>query len=161
MDYVQEMLLAQAELAAQLGGQTSLRLRQSIRIRRRQQEPEQTQKTEQRHDTVNTADGSEAAVSALHDDAPEEQLHAALRALEQSTARASSLAAQRQERLLRQTQQTQSVSVPLSTPSRWGGGVVGELSQTMEASGLAGRQTRYAMSEISRFFERDARRYGG
>lgn len=159
MDYVQEMLLAQAELAAQLGGQTSLRLRQSIRIRRRQQE--QRQKTEQRDDTVNTADGSEAAVSAMHDDAPEEQLHAALRALEQSTARASSLAAQRQERLLRQTQQTQSISVPLSTPSRWGGGVVGELSQTMEASGLAGRQTRYAMSEISRFFERDARRYGG
>ncbi len=34
-------------------------------------------------------------------------------------------------------------------------------AQPMRSAGLAGAQTQWSMAEISRFFERDARRYGG
>lgn len=159
MDYVQELLLAQAELAAQLGGQTQLRLRQDIWVRRREKATEEAQDTGEsgREDSLNAAQ----ALRETEEERPEQELERTLSALEQTAARAAGLAAQRQERVLRQTQQAQSVSVPLSAASGRGGGVMGEFSKTLETSGIAGRQTAYAMSEISRFFERDARRYGG
>ena len=34
-------------------------------------------------------------------------------------------------------------------------------AEQMQVTGLAGAQTAWSMAEISRFFERDARRYGG
>ena len=42
-----------------------------------------------------------------------------------------------------------------------GGGVRTLAAQPMRSAGLAGAQTQWSMAEISRFFERDARRYGG
>lgn len=160
MDYVQELLLAQAEMAAQLGGQTQMRLRRDIWVRRRAKTAEEAQDTDEsgREDAENSAQ----TLREAQEERPEQELERTLSALEQTAARAAGLAAQRQERVLRQTQQAQSVSVPLSAASsRGGGGVMGEFSKTLETSGIAGRQTAYAMSEISRFFERDARRYGG
>ena len=41
------------------------------------------------------------------------------------------------------------------------GGVRTLAAQPMRSAGLAGAQTQWSMAEISRFFERDARRYGG
>ena len=41
------------------------------------------------------------------------------------------------------------------------GGVRTSVSAQMQVTGLAGAQTAWSMAEISRFFERDARRYGG
>lgn len=159
MDYVQELLLAQAEMAAQLGGQTQMRLRRDIWVRRRAKTAEEAQDADEsgRED----AENSVQTLREAQEERPEQELERTLSALEQTAARAAGLAAQRQERVLRQTQQAQSVSVPLSAANGRGGGVMGEFSKTLEASGIAGRQTAYAMSEISRFFERDARRYGG
>ena len=41
------------------------------------------------------------------------------------------------------------------------GGVRTLAAEQMQLTGLAGAQTAWSMAEISRFFERDARRYGG
>lgn len=41
------------------------------------------------------------------------------------------------------------------------GGVRTLSAEQMQVTGLAGAQTAWSMAEISRFFERDARRYGG
>ena len=41
------------------------------------------------------------------------------------------------------------------------GGVRTSVSAQMQVTGLAGAQTAWSMAEISRFFERDARLYGG
>ena len=41
------------------------------------------------------------------------------------------------------------------------GGVRTLAAEQMQVTGLAGAQTAWSMAEISRFFERDARRYGG
>ena len=41
------------------------------------------------------------------------------------------------------------------------GGTVSAAVSHLESSGIAGYRTRQSMAEISRFFERDARRYGG
>nr|DAI97598.1 MAG TPA: hypothetical protein [Caudoviricetes sp.] len=45
--------------------------------------------------------------------------------------------------------------------SRFEGGLCADFSQSLETQGVSGAQTQRSMREISRFFERDARRYGG
>ena len=41
------------------------------------------------------------------------------------------------------------------------GGAVTQSWTQLRTAGIAGAQTERSMAEISRFFERDARRYGG
>ncbi len=45
--------------------------------------------------------------------------------------------------------------------SAFSGGLIGRLTQTLETEGVSSIQAQRSMGEISRFFERDARRYGG
>lgn len=82
--------------------------------------------------------------------------------LEQTGARASLRAAQlRSEQALESAQQTQGVQPSVMRHSRFEGGLCADFSQSLETQGVSGAQTQRSMREISRFFERDARRYGG
>ena len=82
--------------------------------------------------------------------------------LEQTGARASLRAAQlRSEQALEGAQQTQGVQPSVMRHSRFEGGLCADFSQSLETQGVSGAQTQRSMREISRFFERDARRYGG
>lgn len=82
--------------------------------------------------------------------------------LEETRARASLRAAQMQSvQTLQQAQQTQGVQPSAMRHSRYEGGLGADFLQTLETQGVSGVQTQRSMQEISRFFERDARRYGG
>ena len=65
------------------------------------------------------------------------------------------------ERQLRTLQQMQSVQPSAQAGSAFSGGLIGRLTQTLETEGVSSIQAQRSMGEISRFFERDARRYGG
>lgn len=163
MDYVQRLLLAQAGMAAQMGGETELVLLERMLSRKRTEE--QTQRE------ADIGDGSAESVSGTqqsggqaalqeHENAPEALL-ARLRDLTQTSERAESRLVRGQEAQLRSAQQAQSVSISQTAHSGFGGGAAGDFMQQMALSGFAGRQTQRSMGEISRYFERDARRYGG
>ena len=82
--------------------------------------------------------------------------------LAQAGTRASLRAVQLQsERALQSAQETQGVQPSAMRHSRYEGGLGGGFLQTLESEGVSGMQTQRSMREISRFFERDARRYGG
>ena len=81
---------------------------------------------------------------------------------EECGTRASLRAVQLQSaRVLQTAQETQSVQPSMMRHSRYEAGLGGSFSQMLETEGMSGMQTQRSMCEISRFFERDARRYGG
>ena len=163
MDYVQTLLLAQAGMAAQLGGETELVLLERMLSRKRTEEQTLTEEAIRESGAGNPAgvqeDGGQTALQE-RENAPEALL-ARLRDLTQTSERAESRSIRMQEEVLRNTQQAQSVSVSQTAHSGFGGGAAGDFMQQMALSGIAGRQTQRSMGEISRYFERDARRYGG
>ena len=88
--------------------------------------------------------------------------HGAAALLQELLRRASLRAAQlRSEQALEGAQQTQGVQPSVMRHSRFEGGLCADFSQSLETQGVSGAQTQRSMREISRFFERDARRYGG
>ena len=54
----------------------------------------------------------------------------------------------------------QRVDIASRTPDSAAGGMMGSYRQRMEVAGIASSPSQRSMQEISRFFERDARRYG-
>lgn len=163
MDYVQTLLLAQAGMAAQMGGKTELVLLERMLSRKRTEEQTQREVDVGEGGAENSAgtqqDGRQAALQE-RENAPEALL-ARLRDLTQTSERAESGLLRGQEAQLRSAQQAQSVRVSQTAHSGFGGGAAGDFMQQMVLSGIAGRQTQRSMGEISRYFERDARRYGG
>lgn len=59
-----------------------------------------------------------------------------------------------------QERSRQGVLLSAQTPQRTPGALTGGYEQTLTVAGPAAGPTRQSMAEISRFFERDARRYG-
>ena len=57
-------------------------------------------------------------------------------------------------------QERQTVYLTKQTPDNAEGGLLGSYRQTMTVAGIASGPSQRSMQEISRFFERDARRYG-
>ena len=66
----------------------------------------------------------------------------------------------RMERAMEQLQARQTVNLAARTPDNTAGGLIGSERRQMTVEGLASDATQRSMQEISRFFERDARRYG-
>ena len=64
------------------------------------------------------------------------------------------------EQRQRQTMQLLSVDPMQRRPENTAGGLTGSYRQTLVSDGIAGAPTERSMLEISRYFERDARRYG-
>lgn len=73
---------------------------------------------------------------------------------------AGALRQEAMERELRRTRESQSVLLSARTPQNTPAGLTGAYEQTLSVAGLAAAPTQRSMAEISRFFERDARRYG-
>lgn len=61
---------------------------------------------------------------------------------------------------LEKTQVLQRESLMERRPENTSGGHTGSYSRMLQADGIAGSPTQRSMQEISRYFERDSRRYG-
>ena len=64
------------------------------------------------------------------------------------------------ERAMTQLFERQTVRLTEKTADEEGGGLIGSARSNMELAGIASSPSQRSMTEISRFFERDARRYG-
>ena len=146
MEYLQRLMARQALLAAVFEQQQTLRYAEysvTAPVGKAAERPSEL--PEEERQTPEDAPGAALYRSLTRLQSAQEQTAAIRRLLEQEQA-AQPLVSQTP--LTRQTSgQTQE------------GGVVCRSWQTMRTSGLAGMQTRRSMEEISRFFERDSRRY--
>lgn len=88
------------------------------------------------------------------------ELLAELSALQTSRSRIPLLRQTLSEQRQRQAAALQTVDPMRRTPENTVGGLTGSYRQTLTADGIAGAPTERSMLEISRYFERDARRYG-
>ena len=88
------------------------------------------------------------------------QVLAELTAMQESRSRIPLLRQTLSEQRQRQTMQALSVDPTRRTPENTSGGLTGSYQQTLVSSGIAGAPTERSMLEISRYFERDSRRYG-
>ena len=166
LEYVRRLLLMQTKLAAQFdAGQTPEIRETALHAEAVQTEDAQTDeaaaKTQRR----------DAAEQAKTGQAQEQTVEDKLRALTRQTMRMESLqlqrAAQKEQEQTRQLeaamsalQERQTVQLTRKTPENAEGGLLGSYRQTMTVAGIASGPSQWTMQEISRFFERDARRYG-
>ena len=78
----------------------------------------------------------------------------------QKTAQKEQEQTRRLEAAMTARQERQTVHLTKQTPDNAVGGLLGSYRQTMTVAGIASGPSQWSMQEISRFFERDARRYG-
>ena len=164
MGYVDELLSAHMALAAELEAEPAAMPSLQGAVRRRVRGDREQTVTES--GAAGTAGEERREAVEAGGQTQEERGAAALlqqmRRLEEARARASLRAAQMQSiQTLQQAQQTQGVQPSAMRHSRYEGGLGADFLQTLETAGVSGVQTQRSMQEISRFFERDARRYGG
>lgn len=166
LEYVRRLLLMQTKLAAQFdAGQTPEIRETALHAVAVQTEDAQTDevaaKTKRRV----------ASEQAKTGQAQEQTVEDKLRALTRQTMRMESLqmqrAAQKEQEQTRRLeaamsalQERQTVQLTRKTPENAEGGLLGSYRQTMTVAGIASGPSQWTMQEISRFFERDARRYG-
>lgn len=158
------LLQRQTALARRLAtdGETSLSLTQTIAALAAPQAAETADET--------GAPGTaklQSAADAQNTHAPDtdEAQHAqmlleAFSALSGQTMQIASLRQETIEYELRRTRESQSVLLTARTPQNAPGGLTGAYEQTLSVAGPAAAPTQQSMEEISRYFERDARRYG-
>lgn len=163
MTYVERILRMQAEVAAELqpeadGTLTAYHWNTGIRSKAETRDAETAPDAAELQSLpadTETSDGSRRADGA-------EPLLRELRRLEDAQLRAALLSTQAEgERQLQTLRQMQSVQPSVQAGSAFSGGLIGRLTQTLETEGVSSIQAQRSMGEISRFFERDARRYGG
>lgn len=78
----------------------------------------------------------------------------------QKSAQAQMEQTRRLEAAMTELTQRQRVDITSRTPDSAAGGMMGSCRRRMEVAGIASGPSQRSMQEISRFFERDARRYG-
>ena len=78
----------------------------------------------------------------------------------QKSAQAQLEQTRKMEAAMTELTQRQRVDITARTPDSAAGGMMGCYRQRMEVAGIASGPSQRSMQEISRFFERDARRYG-
>ena len=78
----------------------------------------------------------------------------------QKSAQAQLEQTRRLEAAMTELTQRQRVDITSRTPDSAAGGMMGSCRRRMEFAGIASGPSQRSMQEISRFFERDARRYG-
>ena len=166
LEYVKRLLLMQTKLAAQFdAGQTP-----EIRETALHAEAVQTEDALM-DETAAKAQKMEASERAKSDQTQEQTVEDKLRELTRQTMRMESLQLQktaqkeqeqtrRLEAAMTELTQRQRVDITARTPDSAAGGMMGSYRQRMEVAGIASSPSQRSMQEISRFFERDARRYG-
>ena len=166
LEYVRRLLLMQTKLAAQFdAGQTPEIRETALHAEAVQAADAQTDETAAK---TQRRDASEPAQTAQ---AQEQTVEDKLRELTRQTMRMESLQMQktaqkeqeqtrRLEAAMTALQERQTVHLTKQTPENAEGGLLGSYRQTMTVAGIASGPSQRSMQEISRFFERDARRYG-
>ena len=166
LEYVRRLLLMQTKLAAQFdAGQTPEIRETALHAEAVQTEDAQTD------ETAAKTQRRGASEQAKTGQAQEQTVEDKLRALTRQTMRMESLqmqrAAQKEQEQTRRLeaamsalQERQTVQLTRKTPENAEGGLLGSYRQTMTVAGIASGPSQWTMQEISRFFERDARRYG-
>ena len=146
MNYMQDLMTRQAMLAAAFEREETLRF--AAYDMTEQGGAGQTPQMQSAQTGQKTASAAEAAVREL------------LRRLLQTQSVTEQTAAIRHdtERRRFSGQREQELTYAENTAQQIGGGLA-QMRQLMQVSGTAGKQTRRSMAEISRFFERDSRRY--
>ena len=153
LEYVKRLLLAQTKLAAQFdAGQTPEIRETALHAETVQTEDAQTDETAAKTQKM------EAFERAQPDQAQERTVEDKLREMTRQTMRMESM--QLQKTAQKQQEQRQTVELEKRTPESASGGLTGSYRQTMTVAGIASGPSQRSMQEISRFFERDARRYG-
>ena len=167
LEYVRKLLLAQAKLAAQFEPQAQQPEIREYFLTAEKREKDEAQARDGAHGKRRGMRYEENAQSAGAEAGVEDQL----RELSRQTRRMESLGMQkvaqegpmqthRLEREMTALQEQQSVNLMARTPENADGGLMGSRRQTMAFAGVVSRPSQQSMQEISRFFERDARRYG-
>ena len=157
LEYVKRLLLMQTKLAAQFdAGQTP-----EIRETALHAEAVQTEDALM-DETAAKTQKMEASERAKSNQTQEQTVEDKLRELTRQTMRMESLQQQtrRLEAAMTALQERQTVHLTKQTPDNAEGGLLGSYRQTMTVAGIASGPSQRSMQEISRFFERDARRYG-
>ena len=150
LEYVRRLLLAQVRLAAQFDTAPQPEIRE-VTLRSEQEagdaQEQSTQSREKRPGLM-----------------PLRQLPRQTLRLEsmqlQKSAQAQMEQTGRLEAAMTELTQRQRVDITARTPDSAAGGMMGSYRQQMEVAGIASGPSQRSMQEISRFFERDARRYG-
>ncbi len=166
MSYIDRMLARQAALAGQLAAEREPELALSAAravFSLRAQQPD----AQRAPDTDADAAGPDAARQAQKTQPPGQSASGAqalLQAFSALTQQRTAIGALRQEaneREIAGTRERQSVWLSARTPQNTPAGLTGAYEQTLTVAGPAAAPTTRSMAEISRYFERDARRYGG
>lgn len=164
MNYIDALLERQAALAMQLAssGETSLSLAQAAAVFTAPQRVEAADGDGAPDGTdLHDAAGAQAARAQAAEIAGGAQaLLEAFATLAGQNAQAAVLRQETTERETARTRERQSVLLSARTPQNSPAGLTGRYEQLLSVAGPAAAPTQKSMAEISRFFERDARRYG-
>ena len=165
-EYMKRLLLVQKELAAQFDAAPQPELREVTLPEEMfwQEDGQETAREEKKREQSKTA-------AASAQSAREETAEARLQALSRQNLQAETLAARLEakrdldrtrelERAMTALFERQTVRLTEKTADADSGGLIGSARSQMELAGIASSPSQRSMMEISRFFERDARRYG-
>ena len=165
LEYVKRLLLAQTKLAAQFDSAPQPELREYMLPAEASGQTAQIKEMPEQ-DTGQKVKNEDAAMSGVREQAVEDQLLALSRQTIQIESLRFREAAQMQtaqtrelEQRMTMLQERQTVDLMARTPDGESG-MVGSWREKMEVAGIASAPSQKSMQEISRFFERDARRYG-
>ncbi|MFR4595865.1 MAG: hypothetical protein ACLT8T_10745 [Oscillospiraceae bacterium] len=166
LEYVRRLLLAQTRLAAQFDTAPQPEIREvTLQMEKKEQNSpeEDAPGQEKRPGLMQTGaemDGTEtwSAEQALREMARQTLRLESMQL--QKSAQAQLEQTRKMEAAMTELTQRQRVDITARTPDSAEGGVVGSYRQKMEFAGIASGPSQRSMQEISRFFERDARRYG-
>lgn len=164
MDYLEELLWMQMALAAELEEEprTELTEHSLPRSKRKAEQAVPSEQAEAAGEAEWTEDREVPAPDTEEVEAlPQKRLLLQWTELQSAVGRIGLLSQTLSERQLAATQTEQGAYVSQLSASRFSGGLTADATQRMLASGIAGHRTGQTMSQISRYFERDARRYGG
>ena len=166
LEYVRRLLLAQTRLAAQFDTAPQPEIREvTLQMEKKEQNSpeEDAPGQEKRPGLMQTGaemDGTEtwSAEQALREMTRQTMRLESMQL--QKSAQAQLEQTRKMEAAMTELTQRQRVDITARTPDSAEGGVVGSYRQKMEFAGIASSPSQRSMQEISRFFERDARRYG-
>ncbi len=169
MSEIDRLLRRQAELAGRLAPETEpgMTLAAELAVMNAPAAEQQDEKSagtaenpppRQTHEEPGTRSPAREAAQTQMPGA--ETLWQTLSALRSQRASAQALRQAQMERNSRRVMQEQGVRLLSRTPQNTPDGLMGGFTQTMTVAGPAAAPTAWSMAEISRFFERDARRYG-
>lgn len=165
VEYVMRLLRAQEQLAAQFDPARQPEVREaSLPVAAVRQEDVREDEAEKKGQTKNAAE--EQTVN-LQESSVEDTLREASRQAmrveglsAQKTAQEQVMRTRELERAMTALFERQTVRLTERTADAEDGGLIGSARSKMELAGIASSPSQRSMMEISRYFERDARRYG-